>query len=472
MRQLSCVFLAIPLALGIDACSDGSLRNTDPLGADASADSAASDSSTSPKPVVEVSGDITADKTLSASNDYLMRGIVFVKSGATLTIQKGTTIMGETSSKATLVVQPGGKIMAEGTEDEPIIFTSRANADARRAGDWGGIILLGNAPINIRDANGNPSTGSVEGITTGGTYGGSNADDNSGVLKYVRIEYAGVQLSPDNEINGLTLAGVGRGTSLSYIQVRHALDDCFEFFGGTVNAHHLACQYNQDDGFDWDNGYVGKLQFLVLQQDPTFADETNGFEGDNDAKGSANEPFSSPTIYNATLCGKNADVAKQQYGFLLRRGTKAKIANAIAMGFEAGMDIRDSLTRDNTKSNALAITNSIIFGSVGQAAQLADGISYLEAQTSDKAGLDYDDDGALDEAAWWKASGNRTIDPGIEGCFNSDAPVFGPKTSLTDSAATPPNDGFFDSSANYIGAFRDKSDNWATRGKWASWNKK
>jgi hypothetical protein len=474
MRSLSAVFLIVPFALALDACSDSSLRGTDPTPSGSDASTSTSDSSTTsaPKPVVELSGDVTTSKTLSASNDYLMKGIVFVKAGATLTIEKGTIIMGETSTKATLVVQPGGRIIAEGTEDEPIVFTSRASAEARRAGDWGGLIILGNAPVNIRDANGNATTGSVEGISTGGTYGGSSADDNSGTLKYVRIEYAGVQLSPDNEVNGLTLAGVGRGTSISYVQVRHTLDDCFEFFGGTVNAHHLACQYNQDDAFDWDNGYSGKLQFLVLQQDPTFADDTNGFEGDNDAKGSANEPFSSPTAYNVTLCGKNADVAKQQYGFLLRRGTKAAIANAVVMGFEAGLDIRDNLTRDNAKSGGLSITHSIIWGSVGQKDKLIDGIAYIESQTTDKAGLDYDDDGAFDEAAWWKASGNRTVDPQISGCFDGDAPVFGPKVSLTDGAATPPNDGFFDSSAAYVGAFRDATDNWATRGKWASWARK
>ena len=137
---------------------------------------------------------------------------------------------------------------------------------SKRAGDWGGVVILGNAPVNYPGGKGN-----IEGILTtasGTQYGGADPEDNSGVLRYIRIEYAGVVLSPDNEVNGLTFGGVGRGTKVDHIQVRQALDDCFEFFGGTVDAHHLICQYNQDDGFDTDNGYSGRLQFLVLQQDP------------------------------------------------------------------------------------------------------------------------------------------------------------------------------------------------------------
>ena len=449
------------------ACSDSSLK-TDP---NTPPGSTPGNGTTTTKSSIDLSGDITANQTLSSKNDYLLRGIVFVKSGSTLTIEKGTTIKGEAGSKGTLVVQPGARLVAEGTADEPIVFTSQASGTDRRAGDWGGIILLGIAPANIVDANGNPTKGHIEGITTGGEFGGSNADDDSGVLKYVRIEYAGVQLSPDNEINGLTLGGVGRGTKLSYIQVRMALDDCFEFFGGTVNADHLACQWNQDDGFDWDNGYSGKLQYLVLQQDPEFADDTNGFEGDNDAKGSTAAPQSNPTIYNATLCGKNRDVAKQQYGMLLRRNTRAHIYNTIAVGFEAGLDIRDSLTADSAKNGGLVIQNSIFFGMVGNSSMLDQGIAYREISTV-KDALDYDDDGAFDEAAWWigSANHNSVTDPRIGGCFDSDAPTFGPAVPLADGAA-PPNDGFFNPTATYIGAFKNADDKWATTGKWAVWSK-
>ena len=213
-------------------------------------------------------------------------------------------------------------------------------------------------PINVPGGK-----AEVEGIV-GVEYGGDVEDDNSGVLEYLRIEFSGILLSQDNEVNGLTLAGVGSRTTVDHVMVHHTLDDCFEFFGGTVNAKHLLCAQNGDDGFDWDLGYVGKLQFLALQQDPTVADDTNGFEGDNDADGSENTPVSEPTIYNATLCGKNKEVDKQQYGMLLRRGTKAHIFNTIVTGFEAGLDLRN----DGTE---VELASSIISGNVNAEANIA-----------------------------------------------------------------------------------------------------
>src|SRR5262249_41290736 len=154
----------------------------------------------------------------------------------------------------------------------------------------------------------NQGARTVEGVGGVGTeiaYGGNNDEDSSGALKFVRIEYAGFKLSDNNEINGLTLAGVGRGTTLDYIQVRMVLDDCFEFFGGTVNASHLACQYPQDDGLDWDFGYRGKIQFAIVQQDPNTYDDMNGIEADNGANSTEWKklPASNPTVFNVTLCG-------------------------------------------------------------------------------------------------------------------------------------------------------------------------
>src|SRR5262249_53875604 len=151
------------------------------------------------------------------------------------------------------------------------------------AGDWGGLLLLGQAPTNLRDQGGAPARGKVEGIAAGVSYGGLRPEDDSGVLSYVRIEYSGVEIAPGNEINGPPLAGVGRGPQIDHVQVRHTADDCFEFFGGTVNARYLICQHPGDDGFDWDLGYQGKLQFLLLKEDPVQDNDSNGFEGDNDA---------------------------------------------------------------------------------------------------------------------------------------------------------------------------------------------
>ena len=166
----------------------------------------------------EVTGDITSDMTLTNDQTYKLVGFVRVKSGATLTIEPGTTIYGDYNSQGSLIVQPGGKIMAEGTAENPIVFTSEFNKEGSSQepsyGDWGGIILLGNAPINVPGG-----TANIEG--PGDTYGGTDPADNSGIMKYVRIEYPGIAFSPNNEINGLTFGGVGSGTTIDYIQVSY-----------------------------------------------------------------------------------------------------------------------------------------------------------------------------------------------------------------------------------------------------------
>jgi hypothetical protein len=405
------------------------------------------------KPRLDIAGDITANFILTCEKDYLLKGVVFVKPGVTLTIQKGTTILGHNSKTepSVLVVQPGAKIIAVGTADDPIVFTSTLPSDLRKPGDWGGVILLGNAPINIHDDDGGIVRGKIEGITAGGEYGGSDENDSSGVMKYVRIEYGGVAIAPNNEVNGLTFGGVGRGTIIDYIEVRQSADDCFEFFGGTVNAKHLICQYNGDDGFDWDNGYHGKLQFLVLQQDPRVADETNGFEGDNNPAATEDAPLSEPTIYNATLCGKNVEVDKQQYGMLLRRATRGHIFNTIATGFEAGVDVRD-------RGTAVDLKSSIFFGN------LVKDLAYEEDGSN--TDTQKDDDLGFNEVTWFNdpANMNAVADPGLS-CFDPVSPRFQPAVALLTNAATPPDDGFFDHSASFIGAFRDAKDKW-TSGAW------
>lgn len=397
---------------------------------------------------------ITTSTALSQDTCYNLKGVVYVKSGATLTIPKGTVIKGDKATLGTLVIQPGAKIDAVGTANNPIVFTSALPKGSRAAGDWGGVILLGKAPINVPGG-----TANVEGIDISAdtAYGGTNADDSSGRMKYVRIEFSGILLSPNNEINGLTMAGVGAKTEIDYVMVHETLDDCFEFFGGTVNAKHLVCVNNQDDGFDWDLGYRGKLQFLALLQDPEIADDTNGFEGDNDAQGSANAPISEPTIYNATLCGHNKDVAKQQFGMLLRRSTKAHIFNTVVTGFEAGVDVRDPLT-----GAGVEVKSSIFYG------QVVGGANYAYAETIAGTGVTADDDSGFDEVAWLEGAGNQSIDPKIH-CFDAGGPDFTPEATLTSNAATPPGDGFFDNTAAYIGAFKS-DDTWAT-GNWIDFSR-
>ncbi|HEY0896744.1 MAG TPA: hypothetical protein VGE15_09360, partial [Sphingobacteriaceae bacterium] len=234
----------------------------------------------------EISGDITASKTYPQGT-YVLKGFVYVKNNATLTFEAGSVIRGDKDSKGTLIVTRGAKLVANGTATNPVVFTSGQEAGNRNAGDWGGIILLGNAPVNISGGEG-VIEGGVDNAAGDGKYGGSNADDNSGSLTYVRIEYGGIAFVQNNEINSLTLGGVGRGTTIENVQVSYGGDDGFEFFGGTVNAKNLVSLGHVDDDFDFDNGYVGNIQFAVALRDPALADaagDSNGIESDNDANG-------------------------------------------------------------------------------------------------------------------------------------------------------------------------------------------
>lgn len=411
------------------------------------------------KPLVELSGEISQDATLTCDKEYLLRFTTTVTPGTTLTIQPGTTLLGDTETKGVLLVQPGARLVARGTPDAPIVFTSDKPPGQRKAGDWGGVIILGMAPTNLQDAQGRPSTGRVEGISSGGEYGGSNPDDSSGVLSYIRIEYSGTEIAPNNEVNGLTFAGVGRGTVVDHIQVRHTADDCFEFFGGTVDAKYLICQHPDDDAFDWDYGYTGRLQFLVAQSEPSAKEGAHGFEGDNDPRGSANEPISAPLIYNATLCGKNRTMeSKEHYGMLLRRGTHGRFRNLIVTGYSAALDVQDSRTRPN-------IAASVFFNN------LVYNLAYPENSNAKRTErLLYDDDEGFDERAYLLNPGlhNSEKDPQIGNCSDLHAPSFKPLSALTHQAAAPPEDNFFDRSAQFIGAFRDRSDNW-DEGAWVVW---
>ena len=217
---------------------------------------------TTPTEVVTIEGEITEDLTLTSNKQYLLKGFVYVTNSAELTIEPGTIIKGDKASKATLVIERGGKIWAQGTKNSPIVFTSNQPKGERSYGDWGGIVICGNAKVNTATG-----TAKIEGGPRS-EYGGLDNNDNSGALEYVRIEFSGVEYATDNEINGLTLGGVGSATILRHIQVSYCGDDSYEFFGGTVNAKYLVAFRGWDDEFDTDNGFSGKLQFLVGLRDP------------------------------------------------------------------------------------------------------------------------------------------------------------------------------------------------------------
>jgi hypothetical protein len=298
-----------------------------------------------------LSGKINTDRTLKTGNTYKLRGIVYVVDGAKLTIEPGVTIQGEKSSRGTLVITRGTQILANGTVDKPIVFTSDAANPAM--GDWGGIVILGRAKTNS-SFNGVPGVGEIEGGVNNaeglGLYGGADDNDNSGVLKYVRIEYPGYAFLPDKELNGLTMGGVGRGTTIDYVQVSNAADDSYEWFGGAVDCRHLIAYKGLDDDWDMDNGFSGRVQFGISMRDSSVADvsQSNGFEIDNDAGGSTLLPQTSAVFSNMTVIGPRATVTNVgnsnfRRGMHTRRNSAVSIFNSIIMGWPTGWNLDGGL---------------------------------------------------------------------------------------------------------------------------------
>ena len=244
--------------------------------------------------IVNVTTDITTSTTWTTGKTYKLAGLIYVRNNAVLTIQPGVVVKGNFASSGTaLIITKGAKLNAIGTASSPIVFTSgKTVAQGRQPGDWGGIILLGKAGLNV-----NNGVNNIEGITANVNteFGGGLSpinNDNSGTLKYVRIEFGGYVFSPNNEINGLTMGAVGTGTSIEYIQVSYTNDDGFEWFGGSVNCKHLVSYRNLDDDFDTDFGYKGVVQFGLAVRDPSIADNpsvstSEGFESDNNPGGTA-----------------------------------------------------------------------------------------------------------------------------------------------------------------------------------------
>jgi hypothetical protein len=348
------------------------------------------------KPIVDVSGTITTDTHWTADNIYRLNGFVrvgedlkptagvaepVIGATATLTIDAGTVIYGKLGTPGgALIVHRGSKIIANGTKDLPIVFTSEKDPGTRRGGDWSGVVLCGRSVNNIKAS---ASTG-VDGVEElegayGGYHGGGTnpiLDDNSGSLSYVRIEFAGYPINPNQEVNGLTLASLGSGTTLDHIQVTYANDDSYEWFGGTVNATHLIAYKGIDDDFDTDNGYSGQVQFGLGVRDALIADQSgsNGFESDNDAAGTANTPFTNATFSNMTIIGGKATSGTTiniqfQNGAQLRRNTKQDVINSFITAYPNGIFIDNALGTPgavgNVQNGDLVLKNNILAGVSG-----------------------------------------------------------------------------------------------------------
>lgn len=303
-----------------------------------------------------VSGTLTEDQVWTADNAYLLRGGVFIgddETTTTLEIEPGTVIYGESSTDGMLVIRRGSQIFAEGTAEAPIVFTSSKNDGSRARGDWGGIIINGRAPINACASD----EGAVcEAFGEGGTgyYGGDDPTDSSGSLQYVRVEFAGTLVSPDNELNGIAFQGVGSGTVIDYVQVHYNADDGIEFFGGTAQASHILTTGIGDDNLDWTDGWQGRVQYFIAAQAGDNGD--NGIEADNNGETNEAEPYSSPWISNVTIIG-SPDSDASDVGILLREGTKGHITNAIVAGWnDACLDVDNDVTFANADAGELSLS--------------------------------------------------------------------------------------------------------------------
>lgn len=419
-------------------------------------------------------GRITANRTLKADYVYKLRGLVYVTNGAVLTIEPGTKIVGEKGKNGGLIITRSCKIIADGTPEKPIVFTSEEATPQR--GDWAGVVLLGNAPTNA-SFNGQQGVGEIEGGINNsdglGLYGlgaSSNPADNSGILRYVRIEYAGYAFLPDKEINGLTFGGVGNGTIVDYVQVSYANDDSFEWFGGTVNCSHLISFRTLDDDFDTDNGFSGKVQFGIALRDSSVADisKSEAFESDNDANGSQLLPqtkaiFSNMTVIGPRQAANNVGNSLFLAAAQIRRNSSISIFNSIFMGWPIGLliDASKGYPTDNNFNAGLNVQNTIIGGCKTP-------VSYSASTTSPTGATSATILDWFNTASYGNTIVSATDDVKLGAPFNYTNPDFGPQAgspALTGAAFSHSNllSGF--TSVNYRGAV-GPNDNW-----YKSWTK-
>jgi hypothetical protein len=421
--------------------------------------------------VITISGDITADAKWYAQAKYLLSGFVYLKNNATLTIEPGTVIKGVSNTRASLIIERGSKIMAAGTVDKPIVFTSDKLPGQRNTGDWGGLVICGKAKTNKHD------NGTGVGVAEGGIlseYGGSDDNDNSGILEYVRLEFPGIPLTTtaNSEINGLTLYSVGKATVIDHIQVSFSGDDSYEWFGGNVNLKYIVAFRGQDDDFDTDNGYSGKVQFAFSLRDPNKSDQSgsNGFESDNDADGSLLPPVTSPLFSNVTVYGPLTVTSTLPTGHMfqksihLRRGTMTSIYNSVYVGYPEGLQLDGQKGNSPARADAneLQIENSVLAGMT---------VNYVERTGTVATPYTVAQHTAYFQSASRNNVDNMTVADVIGASLISlTSPNLLPATGsplLTGASFTNPRlaDAFFTAVA-YRGAF--SSNNWTSG--WCNWD--
>ncbi len=381
-----------------------------------------------------LTGTYTEDLTLTADVDWVLRGGVFIGddvNSTVLTIEAGTTIYGESATDGMLVIRRNAQIVANGTAEAPIVMTSSKAEGSRARGDWGGLIINGNAPINAC-ADGEIELCEAYGEGGTGWYGGNDAADSSGVLNYVVVAYAGTLVSPDNELNGIAFQGVGSGTEVDFIQVHMNADDGIEFFGGNVNVKHVVVTGAGDDSVDWTDGWQGNAQFVVVQQFDDNGD--NGIEADNNGEANDADPMSEPTLANLTIIG-SPDSESSDLGILLREGTGAHIVNSMVLGFnDACLDIDHEVTWGNMDNGGLTL----------------EGLA-LDCETNFKDDAEDGEPAADLEAFFAEGTGNATSNAGVVDGFNLDAPDYRANADVAEAVNSEHLTGWFDT-VDFIGA--------------------
>ena len=403
-----------------------------------------------------VRGSIVESMTWPAGSTRRLEGLVFVEGSARLAIEPGVTVL--SGPGAALIVTRDASIHARGTVREPIVFTSAQPVGERASGDWGGVVLLGNAPINRGEA----SVEGVPGQDPRSAFGGNDRSSNCGVLEYVRIEFAGYPIGAGNELNGLTLAGCGGATLVEHVQVHRSRYDGVAMLGGRADLKYALVSYAGDDALDWDMGWTGRAQFLIVQQHPATGD--TGIEGGNSVDDPEAAPISRPRIYNVTLVGSR-NPGRNQRAMVIRHGSGGEFRNFLITGFPLeSIDLRGELTAERIASSLLS------FGSIAMSTIGPDGRTYFE----DESGAG-DDDGGFDE---WRYFSELAPDVRLGApealaadAWNPTEPDFTPVAAFVGAGSRSPpprNEEFWDSTGSYFGAVRyGERESWA-RG-WTAW---
>lgn len=386
-------------------------------------------------PTQGIDADIEGDRVLTCDTVWVLEDIIFVR-GGTLTVEPGTTIKGAEGSA--LVIEQDAKIVAEGTADAPIVMTSIQPEGARGRGDWGGLVLLGDASTNLEGG-----TGQAEGFVNPPSYGGSDDAHDCGALAYLRVEWAGFEIASGSELNGITFYACGSETSVHHVQVHMGADDGIEMFGGSFDADHLVVSGASDDSIDCDQGYQGNLQYVFVQHDPATGD--NVFEWSNQGTNFSATPVTSPAAANVTVIGSGAAENGKSKGLTIKEGTEARIVNSVFTELT-----NELVFLQNLETQRIAEDGGIVF----------EGNVYFN---SGAPGVD-DEDGsdvtwtADDLQTFIDDGGNTAADPMLGSTAWPGSDPMPSAGSPAESGAVDPGAGF--EATDYVGAFEPGAAAW------------